>query len=94
MELLKDNRNADGAAGDIGVCRTVYYELIAHPLEMTLGEFLHLLVKSEARNPGFGSRVIGHLSALSVQAALAASEARHTYERIQTGQRALFGEKR
>jgi hypothetical protein len=94
MEQLRDVRKAEGAAADIGVSRSVYYERQADPLDLRVRELIALLVKSEARNPGFGSRVIGHLSALTAQSALAASEARHTYDRIQSHQRALFGGER
>lgn len=91
MDQLRGARKAEGAAADIGVSRTAYYELQASPLDLTVRELLALMVKSEAANPGFGSRVVGHLSALTAQSAIAASEARHTYDRIQSGQRALFG---
>jgi len=91
MDQLRGHRKADGAAADLGMSRTVFYELMASPLDLTVRELMMLMVKSAAVNPDFGACVVGHLSALTAQTALAAHEARHTHDRIQTGQRALFG---
>ena len=90
MELLRGTRKAEGAAADLGISRTTYYELLARPLDLTIEQLLRLLVR--VPDPRFNARVRGHLAALDAYQAIAEREAGQTYARIATGQRSLpFG---
>jgi hypothetical protein len=87
MELLRGTRKAEGAAADVGVSRTIYYELLARPLDLTIEQFLRLIVR--VPDPRFNARVRGHLAALDAYQAVAEREAGDTYVRITTGQKRL-----
>lgn len=92
MEHLQGVKKPEGAANALKLSRSVYYELLEHPLDLTIAELLRLQVSSTDK--GLGSRIRGHLAALDAYKSFAEQEAQHTYNRIQDGQRALFGGKR
>ena len=91
MEHHQGVRKPELAAEDLKLSRSVYYELLEHPLDLTVGELIRLLVFS--KDLTLGSRVRGHLAALDAYKSIAEHEAKQTYDRIQTGQRALFASK-
>lgn len=89
MEQLVDREKIDDAAKIVGLGRSLYYDLIDRPLDLTVGELLRLMVSCP--DVQFGSRLRGHLAALDAYKSIAEQEARTSYDRLTSGQRALFG---
>lgn len=92
IETLIDKEKIDDAAKLVGVGRSLCYELIDHPLDVTVAELLRLIAHCPDKQ--FGSRLRGHLAALDAYKSIAEAEARETWARLTTGQRSLFGDKR